>query len=80
MRPLCPWRLVPLAAAAALAACSGGSPSEGGAVRKNDAPAWQGAGNPYVAEGWKAGDQTSWEQQMRVRVQGQNEYTRGSGG
>jgi uncharacterized protein YceK len=46
--------------------------------RKADVQAWQGAHNAYNAEGWKAGDQASWEQQMRSRAQGQNEYTRTS--
>ncbi len=30
----------------------------------------------YAAPGWKGGDQASWEEQMRKRAQGQNEYTR----
>jgi hypothetical protein len=29
-----------------------------------------------VAPGWKAGDRTSLEQQLRSRAQPQNEYTR----
>jgi len=69
-----------LVLAAALSACGGGSPAAGGAVGKNDTPAWKGVTNSHVAEGWKAGDQASWEQQMRVRVQNQNEYSRGPGG
>jgi hypothetical protein len=28
--------------------------------------------------GWKVGDKTSWEQQLKTRVQGQNEYNKGS--
>ena len=72
--------LAVLSALALLAGCGGGGPSEGRSVRKTDVPAWQGAVNPYAAPGWKAGDQASWEQQMRVRAQGQNEYARGPGG
>ena len=35
---------------------------------------------PYTAAGWKAGDATSWEEQMRTRTQsGQNEYVRSGG-
>ena len=74
-----PTALALLVAAAALAACGDAATSER-AARKSDVPAWQGADNPYVAEGWKAGDEASWQRQMRVRAQGQNEYTRNPGG
>jgi len=43
---------------------------------KADTPAWQAAENGYVAPGWKAGDRSSLEQQLRSRAQTQNEYTR----
>ena len=43
---------------------------------KADTPAWHAADNGYVAPGWKAGDRTSLEQQLRQRAQTQNEYTR----
>jgi hypothetical protein len=62
---------------AVLAAC-GDKPQtaqEPGA-KKSDAKAWEGASNAYVAEGWKAGDQASWEAQLRARAQAQNEYSR----
>ena len=69
-----------VAAGALLAACGGPAATETGA-RKTGAPAYQGAQNPFVAEGWKPGDEASWEQQMRNRAQAQNEYSRtGSGG
>ncbi len=45
-------------------------------AKKADAKAWEGAGNAYVAPGWKSGDQASWEAQMRERAQTQNEYAR----
>ena len=46
-------------------------------VRKADMEPFQGASNDgFVAPGGKVGDQASWEQQMRTRAQGQNEYTR----
>lgn len=73
-----PTALALLVAAAALAACGDADSSER-AARKSDVPAWQGAANPYVADGWKAGDEASWQQQMRARVQAQNEYARASG-
>ncbi len=43
---------------------------------KADKPAYQGAADAYMAQGWKAGDKASWEQHMRDRLQGQNEYAR----
>jgi hypothetical protein len=45
-------------------------------TRKADGKPWEGAQNTHVAAGWKAGDQASWEQQLKARSQGQNEYTR----
>jgi hypothetical protein len=74
-------RMTILAAAAAallLGAC-GEREQQASAVRKSDAPAAQGAANPYVAPGWTAGDAASWEAQMRKRAQGQNEYSRIAG-
>ncbi len=44
--------------------------------RRSDTLAWQGANDPYVAPGWKAGDKTSWEEQIRTRAQTQNEYAK----
>lgn len=48
------------------------------AAKKSDVPAFQGStgASAYVANGWKAGDQTAWEQQLRTRTQSQNEYNR----
>ena len=66
--------LIAAALAAGLAAC-GEKPQTAG-TKKSDAKAWGGAQNAYVAEGWKAGDQASWETQLRTRAQSQNEYTR----
>ena len=47
-------------------------------AKKADAKAWEGAQGGNVAPGWKAGDKDAWETQMRLRVQGQNEYSRGA--
>ena len=62
-------------AALALAACG---EKTAGAVKKSDVPAFQGStgASAYMANGWKAGDQTAWDQQLRNRAQGQNEYSR----
>jgi len=69
-----------LTAAALLAAC-GDRPQEMGAAgkAKGSAPSWQGTTNGNAAPGWKAGDEQSWEEQMRRRAQNQNEYTRTAG-
>ena len=63
------------AAIMALAAC-GEKPQTAAGV-KSDIPAFQGTGSSYTAAGWKAGDKTAWEQQLKTRLQnGQNEYNR----
>lgn len=48
-------------------------------ARKPDAQAWTAseAANPaFMAPGWKAGDKTAWEEQIRKRNQAQNDYVR----
>ena len=69
--------LVLCGAAIALVACG---EKTSGAAKKADVPASQGStgASAYVANGWKAGDQTAWEQHLRTRTQGQNEYSRAS--
>jgi hypothetical protein len=57
-----------------LAAC--GEKEQTAATRKPDTKVWSGTDNAFAASGWKAGDQASWEEQMRNRAQAQNEYTR----
>jgi hypothetical protein len=44
--------------------------------KKPDAKAWEANSSPYVATGFKPGDQAAWEQQLRTRAQAQNEYAR----
>ena len=46
------------------------------ATKKSDGKPWDSAQTAYTAQGWKAGDQTSWEQQLKARSQGQDEYSR----
>lgn len=58
--------------AAALVACT--EKPQTASARKSDAKAWQGADATYTAGTWKAGDKTSWEEQLRARAQSQNEY------
>jgi len=68
--------LMGLAAVAALAGC-GESPQTIGTAGRTDASAFQGTGKPYAVPGWKQGDKTSWEQQLKVRTQnGQNDYAK----
>jgi hypothetical protein len=64
-----------LAAAAGLSAC-GEKPQTLQSGVKVDAQAFQGTGMPYAVPGWKQGDKTSWEQQVKTRTQTQNEYTK----
>ena len=67
--------LIAAAAVLALGACAE-KEQTGGAVQQG-AGAFQGTGMPYVAQGWKAGDKTSWEQHLKTRAQmGQNDYAR----
>jgi hypothetical protein len=68
-------------AMAMMAVCVGGcgdKPQSAGQgpAKKADSKAWEQSQSAYLAEGWKAGDQASWEAQMRARAQGQNEYSR----
>ncbi len=62
--------------AAALAGCA--EKPQTHVERKSDDKAAAGAQNNFVSPGWKPGDEASWEQQMKNRAQGQNEYARAS--
>lgn len=68
-------RIVLVAAmAVALSAC--GEKPQTAATKKADGKPWEGVQKSHLAQGWKPGDQASWESQMRVRAQSQNEYVR----
>lgn len=68
--------LAPLAVLA-LAACADPGDRAPGTGRASDATPFSGTTQPvYAASGWKAGDATSWNEQMRRRAQHQNEYGR----
>lgn len=45
-------------------------------ARKPDGKAWESAGASFAAPGFKPGNEAAWDEQMRVRAQGQNEYSR----
>lgn len=64
-----------IAAVLALAAC-GEKPQTGMGI-KSDVPAFQGVSNSFSEPGWKSGDKTSWEEQLKTRaIYGQNDYSR----
>jgi hypothetical protein len=64
-----------LVAAVFLVAC-GEKPQALGA-NKQDAAPHSGTGKPYAEGGWKAGDRTSWESQLKARAHyGQNDFSR----
>ena len=65
-----------VAALAGLSACGESSQALGAKHVKADKPAYTGGQAPYNAAGWNAGERASWEQQIRTRGQGQNEYSR----
>ena len=63
-----------LLSVAALTACGEKAQTLGA---KNDATAFSGASNAFVAPGWQAGDKNSWEQHLRARAQyGMNDNSR----
>lgn len=64
-----------LCAAVGVSGCEKAQVSEAG-KRKPDTPAYQGTDNAYAEGGWKRGDAKAWEEQLRKRSQGQDEYSR----
>ena len=68
------WIVFPLAV---LAGCGDEPQTLNSSGTRADTQAFQGTGKPYAVPGWKQGDKTSWEQQLKVRTQmGQNDYTK----
>ena len=69
--------LILAAASVALLCACGDQTQIRGQGSSQDAAAFQGTGKPYALQGWKQGDKTSWEQQLRTRTQnGQNDYAK----
>ena len=64
------------AGALALAGCAEREQTASGI--KSDQQVYQGTGKqpPFMAAGWKQGDRAAWEQQIKVRTQGQNDYVK----
>ena len=63
-------------AVVALAGCADKEQTASGI--KSDAAPFNGTNRqpPYMAAGWKPGDRGAWEQQLKVRTQGQNDYVK----
>ncbi len=74
--------LMALAAAGGLLAGCGEKPQTNAEGVKYDAVPWSGTGEKadtgtvFTAPGWKVGDKTAWEQQIKTRMLGQNEYNK----
>ena len=68
-------RALLLCAALLLSAC-GEKPQQAGTSHGNSTPAWNGPQTGFTAPGWKVGDQASWDEQIKQRNRGQNEYLR----
>lgn len=67
--------LMMVAVVGLLAACGEKPQAAGGA--KQDAAPYNGTGKAFVTSGWKQGDKTSWESQLKARGQNsQNEYSK----
>jgi hypothetical protein len=62
------------AAVVGLGAC--GETPQTAASKKSDTQAWQATDSAFVASGWKEGDRSSWEEQLRSRAQAQNDYAK----
>lgn len=72
MRPL----LIVAVTALALTACGERDQSLSASASKADGKPWDGAKNPHVIKGWKTGDKSAWENQLKTRAQNQNEYVK----
>ncbi len=67
------------ALALSLAACGEKPQTMDTGAKKADGQAWatsSGANPAFYASGWKVGDKTAWEEQIRQRNQAQNDYVR----
>lgn len=67
-----------LALSVSLVAC-GEKPQAVGGAPRSDAAAYTGTTSSaaFTAPGWKAGDKTAWEQQLKARqLNSQNDYSR----
>lgn len=67
-----------LALLLALVACGERRQTLDSSGKRVDEPAWAASTRDptFAATGWKAGDKSAWEQQIRQRNQAQNDYAR----
>ena len=76
------WLGMGVCVALGLAVSGCGEKLQSAGTRKGDVAPSQGASKSavaaYTAQGWKAGDATSWDAQIKRRSEGQNEYSRTS--
>ena len=64
-------------AAAGLVALAGCEKPQGMGGSKSDTAPYQGTGAAaFTISGWKSGDKTSWEQQLKTRAQAQNDHAK----
>ena len=68
--------LILITAVTTLVACTEKPQTLNSSGTKLDAPAFQNTGMAFTVPGWKPGDKTSWEAQLKTRTQNQNEYTK----
>ena len=68
------WMPIVLGAAVVLSACT--EKPQTASARKSDETPWASKPTPYAVAGYKGGEQAAWEQQIKSRAQGQNEYNR----
>jgi hypothetical protein len=66
--------LAALAALAALSACT--EKPQSAHTPRNVSHPYEGPATAFTAPGWKVGDAQSWQTQLQVRTQTQNEYVR----
>lgn len=64
-----------VALAASLMAC-GEKPQTAGTTHADKSHAWNGPATGFTAPGWKPGDQAAWDEQIKQRSRGQNDYAR----
>ena len=62
------------AATLGLNAC--GEKPQTAVTKKSDTQAWELGSSAFVVPGWKSGDRSSWEEQLRNRTQAQNDYAK----
>ena len=70
------FTLVCVVAAASLGLMACSEKPQTAVIKKADTEPWVSSSSGFVAPGWKEGDRGSWEEQLRSRAQGQNEYAK----